>query len=543
MTKIIDFNKLKKEDEINDLTAEELKEIFSFLDESEFFEASSLINSFISKYGYTKRLCEIYSTTITLYSDDLDINYLKTCIDILYKAYHLHPDSLHIGLCVSNFYANVYDALDENDTIKVNELMTTIYNRHKTSEDISFFYCINLMNAVTDSVFKNVYRDAEFFLQKDKEFKAIYNDFTNSEDIAITYANFIYFSADIVNTDEFMQTSFKSLRTLNENFKDSYEIAAMYASFLGDRCIGKKTDECVIYLAELKKLSESLSDYISILRTYAIALSHICVTQSYQESISIMKEFKRILVYSHYDDSISGLFAETLSDFSCEENLSAEVITKNILTEFPILLKYTDDKESIAKEYALALYNLSCISNYDKTQNSPHLEIINKLRDLTTDYENVIAFYCLAISNLIHLEPIKDGYLIVNEIRDFFGTCKNPDNIRTKNMLSLRTILAISLANLVNEVEINDCLPLIKEIKNLVNSLYDTNYKEIAVDSNSDILDYNDLLITRPAEITLDFENIFKQYIRALTYYSKKQDENASINTSNLINELKRLVE
>lgn len=519
MKKIISFNSLKNNIDRPEISINEEREVYALIDELSFDKVFMTLDNLVKDYGYTEKIKNMYTTTLMLILEDVNPFQAEKYIDTANKLYMFNKDDKTLCIYISNFYANIYEILDNEMQEIVSKNLKTLYESYKDSEEIAFYYCMNILTNVTFSVMSEHKPDNSFFIENEKIIADVYNDFSDNEDIASVYANYIYFTSEIYTDDMSISSSHIKLKKIYAQFPDVYDCVLQYVSFLGDRCIGKNIDECIFYLSELKKIYEELDNFGGAKRGYAISLSNICSYQKYKSSKGLIKELINVATSDDSDSFLIEFALEVLGDFSCEEDMTYSIIKDEIMPKMYMLIDTQYESDNFMFEYALILYNLICLSSYSTSE---HIEPLEELRRLSTTYEITIPYYCLALSNLIHLSALEECYKIVDEIKQYYKNRSQSHNYRTKNMLSLKTILSIALSNLIKEIDnIDDALKYLLEIKSL-----------LVTDKT------NTLFIEVPEEPSEDFLQIFKQYIRALSYYAEKQSGADKIESINLIEQL-----
>lgn len=523
MKKIISFDALKNNIDKPEISINEEREVYALIDELLFDKTFKTLDALVKKYGYTQKINNIYTSALMLILEDVNPFQAEKYIDVANRLYIANKNDKTVCIYISNFYANIYEILDNDMQKVVSENLKMLYENYQDSEEIAFYYCMNILTNVTFSVMSEKKPNDTFFIDNEKIIADIFNKFSDNEDIASVYANYIYFTSEIYSDDMSLNASHIKLKKIYTNFSDVYDCVLQYVSFLGDRCIGKNIDDCIFYLSELKKIYEELDNFGGAKRAYAISLSNICSYQKYKASKRLLKELIEVATSDDNDSFLIEFAGEVLGDFSCEEDMTYAIIKNEILPKMNMLIDTQYESDNFIFEYSLILYNLVCVSSYT---NNEHKEPLDELKRLSLSYEISIPYYCLALSNLIHLSPLDECYNIVSEIKEFYKNKNVSYNYRTKNMLSLKTILAIAFANLIKEIDdVSEILKYLLEIKNL-----------IATD------DTKSLFVNVPNEPSDDFIQIFKQYIRALSYYAEKQGDIDKIDTINLINELQLLI-
>lgn len=524
MNKIISFNELKNNNSI-DCKESEKQKVFDLLYELDFENVFNYLDCLVDKYGYTLKICELYATSIASLSEEEYDFEIEKYITKLNEMLNLYKDSVDIALCVSNFHANVFDLLSNDEQEKSSVLLKELYETHKDIDDIAFFYSMNILAKTTTALMSKNGATKEFIKTQYENLRDVFDCYKTDEYIAGNFANFLFFISDVVSDNLQTKKIHNTLKNLYLSFPESDEISKFYASFLSDKCVGKSVDECILYLSELKKINDNCNGLYGISRIYALALSNICISQKYDNSKAVLRELERLTLGDFPDEFITILFAETLSDFSCEDGIKESVIRNQILPNIQSLINSPLYTEELEKEYALILYNLSCVCAYNDSDTSPHLDVMEKLKVQASHSDDAVCYYCLALSNLIHLKSYGDGLKIVDEILAYYNYSDTSKKLRTKNMLSLETILSIAYSNLVHEAPLSDCFDILIKIKKLLN--------------DDDTIDLN---IVLSKDANTDDISICTQYIRGLSYYANKQNDIDKQTTLELIENIKNLV-
>ena len=232
-----------------------------------------------------------------------------------------------------------------------------------------------------------------------KKAKIIYEQYPESEDIALRYAMaLVNLSVEQVNVEELLNTV-NSVKEIFERFKQSEDIALQYAMALVNLSAEQvNIEELGNTIHSVKQIFEQFNQSEDIALRYAMALVNLSVEQvNVEELLNTVNSVKEIFERFKQSEDIALQYAKTLVNLSVEQvNIEERKNTTNLLKE---IFEQFNQSEDIALHYAMALYNLSNRQNDIKERK----ESISEIEALTLKFQNseeIALRYAMALFNL-----------------------------------------------------------------------------------------------------------------------------------------------
>ena len=316
-----------------------------------------------------------------------------------------------------------YEALAEKARI--------IYEQYPESEDIALRY------AMTVVYLSGKQKSVEERINTANSVKEIFERFKQSEDIASLYSMvLVNLSAKQENIEELLNT-INSVKEIFESFKQSETIALQYAKALvylsGKQ---KSVEERINTANSVKEIFESFKQSEEIALRYAFALGYLSVEQqNVEELLNTINSVKEIFERFKQSEDIASLYSMVLVNLSARQvNVEERINTVNSVKEIFELFRHS---ENIALQYAKALFNLSNLQN-DIKQNQ---DIVNRILDILKNFSSVeilnILVEILQNSSDIKLDTDKIPTTSLTKILD--KLCLN-SNIDTDRELLIRAL-------------------------------------------------------------------------------------------------------
>ena len=311
------------------------------------------------------------------------------------------------------------------------EKARTIYEQYPESEDIALRY------AMTVVYLSGKQKSVEELLNTANSVKEIFERFKQSEDIASLYSMvLVNLSAKQENIEELLNT-INSVKEIFESFKQSETIALQYAKALvylsGKQ---KSVEERINTANSVKEIFESFKQSEEIALRYAFALGYLSVEQqNVEELLNTINSVKEIFERFKQSEDIASLYSMVLVNLSAKQvNVEEQINTVNSVKEIFELFRHSED---IALQYAKALFNLSNLQN-DIKQNQ---DIVNRILDILKNFSSVeilnILVEILQNSSDIKLDTDKIPTTSLTKILD--KLCLN-SNIDTDRELLIRAL-------------------------------------------------------------------------------------------------------
>ena len=316
-----------------------------------------------------------------------------------------------------------YEALAEKARI--------IYEQYPESEDIALRY------AMTVVYLSGKQKSVEERINTANSVKEIFERFKQSEDIASLYNMvLVNLSAKQENIEELLNT-INSVKEIFESFKQSETIALQYAKALVNLSAKQENiEERINTVNSVKEIFESFKQSEEIALRYAFALGYLSVEQqNVEELLNTINSVKEIFERFKQSEDIASLYSMVLVNLSAKQvNVEEQINTVNSVKEIFELFRHSED---IALQYAKALFNLSNLQN-DIKQNQ---DIVNRILDILKNFSSVeilnILVEILQNSSDIKLDTDKIPTTSLTKILD--KLCLN-SNIDTDRELLIRAL-------------------------------------------------------------------------------------------------------
>ena len=311
------------------------------------------------------------------------------------------------------------------------EKARTIYEQYPESEDIALRY------AMTVVYLSGKQKSVEERINTANSVKEIFERFKQSEDIASLYSMvLVNLSAKQENIEELLNT-INSVKEIFESFKQSETIALQYAKALVNLSAKQENiEERINTVNSVKEIFESFKQSEEIALRYAFALGYLSdEQQNVEELLNTINSVKEIFERFKQSEDIASLYSMVLVNLSAKQvNVEEQINTVNSVKEIFELFRHSED---IALQYAKALFNLSNLQN-DIKQNQ---DIVNRILDILKNFSSVeilnILVEILQNSSDIKLDTDKIPTTSLTKILD--KLCLN-SNIDTDRELLIRAL-------------------------------------------------------------------------------------------------------
>lgn len=512
MNKIISINKLKNigNNPTESIYLSKINNIYALIDENKNDQALELSKSLFNEFGYVDKVCEVFVMSIIINGDHLNDEDVKKYYLILKKIHdHLSENEL-IASYIGSFLLPKYKIIQsiEDKNFNISNFFKKTYKTFPNNENIIYHYAASLLLNL-DSFYEAT--DDNKLKIFDDTVSLYINLIVSSEDfdniIAVEFSKFVYLASIKCNNNKYiLETSTKLLKDLYVDFEDEEEVLVYYCLYISKNFITDCSIQSLKAINEFKHIVDT-NDAFIFKELFFLSINNFISNQKIEDckfAISYMIN----IIYSIEDDTKKSEFidilAETLSNCSCEPNINARIINEYILPVISSLISDFGYTENVVNEYCIILYNLSCLLNFYDGKDSPHTDVIEELLNCANHFDSAIPYYCLSISNLIHLKGEDFGYEATNTIKNFLMEFKEKDIPETKNGISLTSIYIMSLTNLVNEADIKKCDDLLLSIVHFIDE------------------DNNSLHIDIEKKYSEERLNFMFQYLIALSYYVAK---------------------
>ena len=311
-----------------------------------------------------------------------------------------------------------YEALAEKARI--------IYEQYPESEDIALRY------AMTVVYLSGKQKSVEERINTANSVKEIFERFKQSEDIASLYSMvLVNLSARQVNVEERINTV-NSVKEIFELFRHSEDIALQYAKALVNLSAKQENiEELLNTINSVKEIFESFKQSETIALQYAKALVYLSGKQkSVEERINTANSVKEIFESFKQSEEIALRYAFALGYLSDEQQNVEELL--NTINSVKEIFERFKQSEDIASLYSMVLVNLSAKQvNVEEQINT--VNSVKEIFELFRHSEDIALQYAKALFNLSNLQnDIKQNQDIVNRILDIL---KNFSSVEILNIL------------------------------------------------------------------------------------------------------------
>ena len=268
-----------------------------------------------------------------------------------------------------------------------------IYEQYPESEDIALRYAMALFNLSIEQV------NVEELLNTVNSVKEIFERFKQSEDIALQYAKtLVNLSVEQVNVEERKNTT-NLLKEIFEQFNQSEDIALHYAMALYNLS-NRQNDikERKESISEIEALTLKFQNSEKIALRYALALVNLSAEQVNVEELgNTIHSVKQIFEQFNQSEEIALRYARALVNLSVEQvNVEERGNTANSVKQIFEQFKQSED---IALQYAMALVNLSAKQiNVEERKNTTNL--LKEIFEQFNQSEDIALQYAMALFNL-----------------------------------------------------------------------------------------------------------------------------------------------
>ena len=293
-----------------------------------------------------------------------------------------------------------------------------IYEQYPESEDIALRYAMALFNLSIEQV------NVEELLNTVNSIKEIFERFKQSEDIALRYAMALFnLSVEQVNVEELLNTV-NSVKEIFERFKQSEDIALQYAKTLVNLSVEQvNVEERKNTTNLLKEIFEQFNQSEDIALHYAMALYNLSNRQNdIKERKESISEIEALTLKFQNSEEIALRYARALVNLSAEQ-VNVEELGNTIHSVKQIFEQFNQSEE-IALRYARALVNLS-VEQVNVEERGNTANSVKQIFEQFKQSEDIALHYAMALVNLsakqINVEERKNTTNLLKEIFEQFN--------------------------------------------------------------------------------------------------------------------------
>ena len=329
-----------------------------------------------------------------------------------------------------------------------------IYEQYPESEEIALLYTRILVNLSVEQVNIEELGDTVNSVQQ------IFEQFKDSEEIALRYAmTLVNLSAEQVNVEERGNTT-NLLKEIFEQFKQSEEIALLYTRILVNLSAKQiNVEELDKTIHSVQQIFEQFKDSEEIALRYAMALFNLSNRQNgIKERKEFISEIEALTLKFQNSEKIALRYAMALVNLSAKQ-VNVEELNKTIHSVQQIFEQF-NQSEAIALQYAMALVNLSAkqinVEELDKTIHS-----VQQIFEQFKDSEEIALRYAMALFNLSNRQNgIKERKEFISEIEALTLKFQNSEKIALRYAMALVNLSAKQ----VNVEELNKTIHSVQQI-------------------------------------------------------------------------------
>ena len=280
--------------------------------------------------------------------------------------------------------------------------------------------------------------------------RIIYEQYPESEDIALRYAmTVVYLSGKQKSVEERINTA-NSVKEIFERFKQSEDIASLYSMVLVNLSAKQENiEERINTVNSVKEIFESFKQSETIALQYAKALVNLSAKQeNIEERINTVNSVKEIFESFKQSETIALQYAKALVNLSAkQENIEERINTVNSVKE---IFESFKQSEEIALRYAFALGYLSV-----EQQNVEELlNTINSVKEIFERFkqsEDIASLYSMVLVNLSAKQVnVEEQINTVNSVKEIFELFRHSEDIALQYAKAL-----FNLSNLQNDIKQN----------------------------------------------------------------------------------------
>ena len=311
-----------------------------------------------------------------------------------------------------------------------------IYEQYPESEDIALRYAMVLYNL------SNGQNDIKERKETISELEILSLKFQHSKDIALRYAMALFNLSNRQNDIKERIETISELESLTLKFQHSEDIVLQYANALFNHSnLQNDIKERIETISELERLTLKFQHSEDIALRYAMALVNLATEQLNVEELgNIANLVKQMFEQFKHSEDIALQYAMALVNLSAEQ-INVEELGKTV-NSVKQMFEQFKQSEDIALRYAMILYNLSNMQNDIKERK----ETISELERLTLKFqhsEDIALRYAMALVNLateqLNVEELGN---IANLVKQMFEQFKHSEDIALQYAMALVNLSA-----------------------------------------------------------------------------------------------------
>ena len=344
-----------------------------------------------------------------------------------------------------------------------------IYEQYPESEDIALRYAMVLYNL------SNGQNDIKERKETISELEILSLKFQHSKDIALRYAMALFNLSNRQNDIKERIETISELESLTLKFQHSEDIVLQYANALFNHSnLQNDIKERIETISELERLTLKFQHSEDIALRYAMALVNLSAKQINVEELGkTVNSVKQMFEQFKHSEDIALQYTTALVNLSTKQTKAEEIAETT--QKIKDIYKKFNEPQDIALRYAIALFSLSLKqTNLDKLNN-----IASKLKKIAYNFaknEDITLCYAEVLTKIITKQQNEDEKLeIIDKLKRLHNRFVQSEEITVKYLTARMDLVKnnqIDQSNLLNDIyQSLESIPSIKILNMLIEIL------------------------------------------------------------------------
>ena len=344
-----------------------------------------------------------------------------------------------------------------------------IYEQYPESEDIALRYAMVLYNL------SNGQNDIKERKETISELEILSLKFQHSKDIALRYAMALFNLSNRQNDIKERIETISELESLTLKFQHSEDIVLQYANALFNHSnLQNDIKERIETISELERLTLKFQHSEDIALQYAMALVNLSAKQINVEELGkTVNSVKQMFEQFKHSEDIALQYTTALVNLSTKQTKAEEIAETT--QKIKDIYKKFNEPQDIALRYAIALFSLSLKqTNLDKLNN-----IASKLKKIAYNFaknEDITLCYAEVLTKIITKQQNEDEKLeIIDKLKRLHNRFVQSEEITVKYLTARMDLVKnnqIDQSNLLNDIyQSLESIPSIKILNMLIEIL------------------------------------------------------------------------
>ena len=344
-----------------------------------------------------------------------------------------------------------------------------IYEQYPESEDIALRYAMILYNL------SNGQNDIKERKETISELEILSLKFQHSKGIALQYAMALFNLSNRQNDIKERIETISELESLTLKFQHSEDIVLQYANALFNHSnLQNDIKERIETISELERLTLKFQHSEDIALQYAMALVNLSAKQINVEELGkTVNSVKQMFEQFKHSEDIALQYTTALVNLSTKQTKAEEIAETT--QKIKDIYKKFNEPQNIALRYAIALFNLSLKqTNLDKLNN-----IASKLKKIAYNFEkneDITLCYAEVLTKIITKQQNEDEKLeIIDKLKRLHNRFVQSEEITIQYLTARMDLVKnnqINQSNLLNDIyQSLESIPSIKILNMLIEIL------------------------------------------------------------------------